>query len=406
MTQLKHFTQVSRITSLLLGGMVLSVTMAYSQAMKVNSNGHIGINSEPSSGNILRIIGETDVNALDVIGDAYFSDIYPFNVEAQNNLSVANKAGIGCSWSSGNSLKVVEGSEINALRVEGTIKFTDYPDCPSDKRLKKNISSFDHSKLLKKMQHIEGKQFEFKNREKLKALENSSNIRFPVDTIRERDSLGRVKSTRTRKAIPQYPKGKQFGFSAQAVKKVFPELVRLDSTDMTYGIKYTGFIPILFEIVKDQQSQLAKQQQQIAAKERTNQQLKDRIETLEQQVSMIQAQCCAQSLDDSSPKKKSATVTSDESTASATSQDATLAQNAPNPFTERTQIQYYLPETTSNANLYIYDMQGNQIKQYAINATGNGSITIHGGELEPGMYMYSLIADGREVDTKRMILTE
>ncbi len=51
-------------------------------------------------------------------------------------------------------------------------------------------------------------------------------------------------------------------------------------------------------------------------------------------------------------------------------------------------------------------MQGNQIKQYSINATGNGSITLEGGTLEPGMYMYALIADGKEVDTRRMILTE
>ena len=29
-----------------------------------------------------------------------------------------------------------------------------------------------------------------------------------------------------------------------------------------------------------------------------------------------------------------------------------------------------------------------------------------GGDLHPGMYLYSLIADGRLVDTKRMVLTE
>jgi len=34
------------------------------------------------------------------------------------------------------------------------------------------------------------------------------------------------------------------------------------------------------------------------------------------------------------------------------------------------------------------------------------SITIKGSELNPGMYLYTLIVDGKEVDTKRMILTE
>ena len=38
--------------------------------------------------------------------------------------------------------------------------------------------------------------------------------------------------------------------------------------------------------------------------------------------------------------------------------------------------------------------------------TGNGSVTINGGELSPGMYMYTLIVDGKEVDIRKMILTE
>jgi hypothetical protein len=32
--------------------------------------------------------------------------------------------------------------------------------------------------------------------------------------------------------------------------------------------------------------------------------------------------------------------------------------------------------------------------------------TIQGSEFQAGMYLYSLIADGKEVDTKRMILTK
>ena len=32
--------------------------------------------------------------------------------------------------------------------------------------------------------------------------------------------------------------------------------------------------------------------------------------------------------------------------------------------------------------------------------------TINGSELQPGLYIYTLVADGKEVDTKRMILTE
>ena len=51
-------------------------------------------------------------------------------------------------------------------------------------------------------------------------------------------------------------------------------------------------------------------------------------------------------------------------------------------------------------------MQGSQIKSYEIHERGNSSITIHGSELEPGMYLYTLVVDGQETDTKRMILTD
>ena len=47
-----------------------------------------------------------------------------------------------------------------------------------------------------------------------------------------------------------------------------------------------------------------------------------------------------------------------------------------------------------------------QLKNIPIIDRGNGSVLIQGSELLAGMYIYTLIADGKEVDTKRMILTE
>jgi len=38
--------------------------------------------------------------------------------------------------------------------------------------------------------------------------------------------------------------------------------------------------------------------------------------------------------------------------------------------------------------------------------TNHVKLTISGSELNAGMYFYSLIADGKEVDTKKMILTK
>ena len=51
-------------------------------------------------------------------------------------------------------------------------------------------------------------------------------------------------------------------------------------------------------------------------------------------------------------------------------------------------------------------MQGTLLKTVNLSNTGKGSIIINGGELNAGMYMYSLVANGKEIDTKRMILTK
>ncbi|MDR0232590.1 MAG: tail fiber domain-containing protein [Dysgonamonadaceae bacterium] len=83
-----------------------------------------------------------------------------------------------------------------------------------------------------------------------------------------------------------------------------------------------------------------------------------------------------------------------------------LYQNAPNPFNQSTEIKYYLPEDVKTAYLCIYNLQGTQIKQIPIMLRGEGSQLISGSELNAGMCLYALIVDGKEVDTKRMILTK
>lgn len=64
-----------------------------------------------------------------------------------------------------------------------------------------------------------------------------------------------------------------------------------------------------------------------------------------------------------------------------------------------------IPTAVETATVYIYDMNGLQISSYPIAGRGNTSLTIDGGTLKAGMYLYSLILDGSVADTKRMILT-
>ena len=84
---------------------------------------------------------------------------------------------------------------------------------------------------------------------------------------------------------------------------------------------------------------------------------------------------------------------------------ATLYQNTPNPFTERTTIRFTLPDDVQNAYIYVFDMQGKMLKQIPID-TSMQSVTINGYELQAGMYIYSLVVNNKEIDTKRMILSK
>lgn len=85
---------------------------------------------------------------------------------------------------------------------------------------------------------------------------------------------------------------------------------------------------------------------------------------------------------------------------------AMLFQNTPNPFSTQTEIKYYLPETAENAVLNVFSPNGNMFLSKPLTATGSGSITISGSELDAGMYIYTLSINGVEVDSRRMIITE
>ena len=88
------------------------------------------------------------------------------------------------------------------------------------------------------------------------------------------------------------------------------------------------------------------------------------------------------------------------------SSSISLDQNAPNPFTANTAIRMVVPETVVQADLIIYNLEGKQIQQHAIVDRGNTELNLVGGSLEPGMYIYALLADGKVIDQKRMILTK
>ena len=86
-------------------------------------------------------------------------------------------------------------------------------------------------------------------------------------------------------------------------------------------------------------------------------------------------------------------------------QGCVLHQNAPNPFGTGTIVKYSIPQDAANAQLIIFDMQGTMLRQIPVSPSGD-SVTLNGTDFPTGMYMYSLVVNGKEMDTKRMIITK
>lgn len=83
-----------------------------------------------------------------------------------------------------------------------------------------------------------------------------------------------------------------------------------------------------------------------------------------------------------------------------------LYQNNPNPFGTETSIGFNIVKMQQSAFIAIYDLNGRELYKYAVTAKGKGSVAVSGEKLVPGQYLYSLIVDGREEATKKMVVSK
>lgn len=162
-----------------------------------------------------------------------------------------------------------------------------------------------------------------------------------------------------------------YGLIAQELQKVLPELVH-EECNGYLSVNYIELIPLLINALQNQQQQIDE--------------LNEILEGL--------------SLTNAPSARKAHKQNYNEETI-----EAILYQNNPNPFDKQTVINYQIPSSAQHAVLCIYNMNGLQLAEYPISSNGVGSITIDARHLDAGMYLYTLIVDGKAVDTKRMILT-
>jgi hypothetical protein len=159
-------------------------------------------------------------------------------------------------------------------------------------------------------------------------------------------------------------------------------VVHYDDVNDIYGIKYTSLIPFIIEAIKEQQEIINAQSLKIK-----------------------ELQLLIENPDIKSNELKSASTSIDNSDTEILN-NAFLYQNSPNPFSNDTEIKYYIPKNADKSVLHVFNLQGNLMISKNIPDKGHGAVTIHGSQLSPGMYIYSLVIDGNKIDTKRMILTE
>ncbi|MBK7816768.1 MAG: tail fiber domain-containing protein [Sphingobacteriaceae bacterium] len=175
------------------------------------------------------------------------------------------------------------------------------------------------------------------------------------------------------------------GFIAQEVDTVIPQVVRTNASGIK-SVSYEEIIPYLVSAMQAQQQQIK--------------QMDSLITALTQSVSS----CCS-----NSAARQTGINGNDPSALTKINVNLSdidmivLDQNKPNPFAEQTTITYNVPEKYGFAQLVFKTADGRIIKTVDITKNGSGQVNVFASDLSNGLYMYSLIVDGKTVDTKKMV---
>ncbi|MGB3949185.1 MAG: tail fiber domain-containing protein [Bacteroidia bacterium] len=233
-----------------------------------------------------------------------------------------------------------------------------------------------------------------------------------------------------------FSNAKQYGFIAQEVEQILPELVsqsvkpaiidtlgNITKPAYTYKtLNYIGFISILtkgiqeLELQNDTlQSQLNNQDSINVALQENNTVLQNQINNLVANSNIVQNQlnqlldnvnnCCntsTRSMQIGSSDTQSQTLQQTDVKLSDV-QSIVLEQNVPNPFAEQTTINYTLPENMVKAQMLFYNSNGKLIQSVDLVQKGKGQLNVFASDLTNGIYTYTLVIDGQIIDTKKMI---
>ena len=229
---------------------------------------------------------------------------------------------------------------------------------PADNNLSENVENVatrGGEGMLDNLLKMNVREFRLRNGQPIDAPKKSENVSDEV-----RQSYEYMK-----KDLDKIYSRRHFGLSAQELKEIYPNLV-LEAQDGYLYVNYTELVPVRLRAIQELKSEL------------------DEVK-------------------DNSGSVKRAPVATDNNTA--ISGGNVLYQNTPNPFKEQTTIHFSLADDAQSASICIFDMTGKMLKNIPV-STGDTSVSLNGWELGEGMFLYTLIVNGKEIDTKRMIITK
>lgn len=354
---------------------LLVSTNQVSAQLIIRNNGHAEIGTKPSSADpdtvtTLKLFADTAANApgaritfgdLQAIGNKVA--VGEFGNDNTDQLWLHGKRGtyitMGSSLGTSDTIAFFDPSRSTAFNFNVNVNATGIY-VPSDERYKENIEPVEG--VLQSLMTLEPVSYNLKSHYDMAPV--------VLDGSRESAEMDRYY-----RALEQG--SARYGFLAQNVKDVFPELVHTDNNGYM-SVDYIGLIPILVQSINELRAEL------------------DEVKAGKQELeSMLTSAPAQQTLQQSAQNEISTSLT-----------EAVLYQNAPNPWSSETVIRYRLPQGVVRADIYIYDMQGAQLKSIPAQGRGESQVTLTAHDLKAGMYIYALVADGALIDSKQMILTK
>jgi hypothetical protein len=285
------------------------------------------------------------------------------NADMGGAYSNATAIGAGASVSAGNKVRIGNGG-VTVVECQGVA-------IPSDGRFKFNLdeSGVKGIVFIKKLRPV---VYNFD----AKKLEEFVTGGMPEEIRKNRPEVDYSFSAAIR----------QSGFIAQEVEQAAKEVgydfngvIRPANDRDNYGLAYSLFVVPLVKAIQEQQALLKEQEQ--ATKE-------------------LQSEILQQAEVMNRLKKSKASVTSIQGLNQA---PGFVMEARPNPFSTETFITYRLPEPLQQAYLAICDLNGRQVLAVPLTER-EASIRISADQLEAGIYMYSIIAGGKLLGSRRLVV--